>query len=243
MHFTFSKHAIQTLICIYEKYPECYDSNLPAYRKKHIKRTKMQQIHDEFKEVYPEATLEDVQKKIANLRTQYFNESKKRRKSMLSGNGQDDIYKPSWWCFDLLTFLVVNNARENGESNLPPQEEEKIYVDEKSWEEDIKIQMLNSDPLSPVPLSSSSSAGCSFQNMEREQSIYDSNSIPEPRAIKKSHSSENLLPAATEAFETDLFVQWKSTLQCIQTDLLVEWKAILQRIQELDLLELPEDNR
>uniref|UniRef100_A0A6P7H568 Uncharacterized protein LOC114346252 n=1 Tax=Diabrotica virgifera virgifera TaxID=50390 RepID=A0A6P7H568_DIAVI len=48
---------------------------------------------------------ETVTRKINSLRTVYRKELKKVKASATSGTGEEDIYKPSLWYFDLLEFL------------------------------------------------------------------------------------------------------------------------------------------
>lgn len=118
MVFVFSREAIKELISLYEQNPELYNSSLPDYKKKVVRQKIWDKILVQFQALFPEATKEDIQKKMTNLRTQFFTELNKYKKSLLSGSGTSDIHKPSWWCYDLLMFLNANNPVEEGESNL-----------------------------------------------------------------------------------------------------------------------------
>ena len=53
----------------------------------------------------PALTLEIVMKKINILRSQYRRELKHITVSRKSGAGAEDVYIPTLWCFDMLTFL------------------------------------------------------------------------------------------------------------------------------------------
>nr|CAI5849370.1 unnamed protein product [Callosobruchus analis] len=43
-------------------------------------------------------TVEDVRKKIKRIRTQFFHEESKKRKSMASEAGAQDLYTTTLWC-------------------------------------------------------------------------------------------------------------------------------------------------
>ena len=48
---------------------------------------------------------EDVKKKIDIIRNQHRQEMQRARNSVKAGAGAQDIYSPSVWCYDLLSFL------------------------------------------------------------------------------------------------------------------------------------------
>lgn len=60
---------------------------------------------DKCKEVDREATKDTVAKKINSFRTIYRKELSKVKTSMRSDAGAEEIYRPSLWYFDLLSFL------------------------------------------------------------------------------------------------------------------------------------------
>lgn len=80
----------------------------------------IKRIQEEFNEkfLFVDVSVEDIRKKINNLRTQFFAELNKVKKSMVSGTSADDIYIPTLWCFDQLAFLDVGNPVRQSESNL-----------------------------------------------------------------------------------------------------------------------------
>lgn len=75
---------------------------------------------NEFLSCYGEthATFEDIKKKINSVRTQFFSELNKVKKSIVSGAGADDIYVPTLWCYEQLSFLNDSNETRESESNL-----------------------------------------------------------------------------------------------------------------------------
>jgi hypothetical protein len=60
---------------------------------------------EKYKEVDASANKETVTKKINSLRTVYKKELAKINKSIKSGGGENNIYKPTLWYFDILDFL------------------------------------------------------------------------------------------------------------------------------------------
>lgn len=78
--------------------------------KDYCNRDKKKCAYDKLLVVYkllkPEATEEDVKKKINTLRSNFRKELKKIYESKRSGAGTDDIYQPSTWLFEELTFLA-----------------------------------------------------------------------------------------------------------------------------------------
>lgn len=63
-------------------------------------------------------TVGDVSKKIHGLRTTFFNELSKVKKSKASGVSADSVYSPKWHYFDLLQFLNDGAVVLQGESNM-----------------------------------------------------------------------------------------------------------------------------
>jgi len=59
-----------------------------------------------------------MRKKINGLRTQYANEKNEVKKSMVSGAGTEEIYKPTLWCYSLLSFLDESNPVRESQSSL-----------------------------------------------------------------------------------------------------------------------------
>lgn len=120
MAYNFDKEKTKVLITIYEKYPDIYNVHREIYKNKTNRQMKLTQILNEFKIYYPEAdvTLLDIKRKINGLRSQFFAELAKVTKSITTGSGTDDVYRPSWWCFDLLKFLETSAVTRGSTSNF-----------------------------------------------------------------------------------------------------------------------------
>lgn len=77
-----------------------------------------------YKEFDPSADRNTVVKKINALRTVYKKELSKVNKSEKSGAGADDIYKPTLWYFDLLSFLNDQDSARPSRSTMNDADEE-----------------------------------------------------------------------------------------------------------------------
>ncbi|GLV34025.1 hypothetical protein CBL_05045 [Carabus blaptoides fortunei] len=62
--------------------------------------------------------VDEITKKINNLRTQFLEVEKNRKKIIPSGSGADAKNVPSWWLYNDLLFLLPFCKRDKGISNL-----------------------------------------------------------------------------------------------------------------------------
>jgi len=84
-------------------------------------------------------TIDVIKKKIASLRTQYSKQINKIKKSKSSGVGTDDIFKPTWWLFEELSFLAPHVVSRKGESSISKNiGVAKSYVDMSSTSQNMK---------------------------------------------------------------------------------------------------------
>lgn len=71
--------------------------------------------------MFPEASKDDVKKKFNSLRTNYRKELKKHLQSMKSGSGTDDIYHPTLWYFNEMSFLQDQETASDSQSSMDTQ--------------------------------------------------------------------------------------------------------------------------
>lgn len=95
----------------YESLPVLWNSRLQEYKNKVRRNKALVELLESYKKLNPQATKEDVKKKINSLRSNYRKELKKILQSQRSGASTDEVYKPCSWVFYALTFL--------GESEVP----------------------------------------------------------------------------------------------------------------------------
>lgn len=88
----FTPDAVKNLIMWYEQHPVLHNTRMKDYKNKSIRRQHFLKITEEINEIIGEPslpiTVQDVQRKISEIL--------KVKKSMTSGAGTTEIYKPTW---------------------------------------------------------------------------------------------------------------------------------------------------
>ncbi|XP_074038616.1 uncharacterized protein [Leptinotarsa decemlineata] len=126
---------------------------------------------EKFKEIDSTANRETVVKKINSLRSVYRKEVAKCNKSNRSGAGEDEIYKPALWYFDLLHFL--NDQETPRKSRNTMIENDESEVDEPSEQMEGDVHTSSADALSaeaPATPLSEASTSCSNATLSRNTS-------------------------------------------------------------------------
>jgi len=76
-------------------------------------------ICNRYKDITGQSLTTDIaKKKINNLRSQYLDHLNKIKHSKSSGASTDDIYKPTWWLFEDMSFLNPHTAQRKRESSI-----------------------------------------------------------------------------------------------------------------------------
>lgn len=75
------------------------------------------------KEKFPNANKDFVVKKIHTMRCSFRRELKKVINSLRSGSGTDEVYVPSLWYYDLLSFIADSEMPRKGTSNIDEEDE------------------------------------------------------------------------------------------------------------------------
>lgn len=117
------------LINLYEMHPNLYNVSDTNYKIRTKRQESLKAIRAVLFENEYDFTIEDINKKIHGLRTQFFKEYGKIKKSTVSGCGTEDIYVPKLWCFNLLHFLKNSNLIIPSESNLILLDNENKTID------------------------------------------------------------------------------------------------------------------
>ncbi|KAK5644286.1 hypothetical protein RI129_008131 [Pyrocoelia pectoralis] len=87
------------LIELYEKETCLWDIISPEHKNS---QTRLDALNSIAKEL--QVDVANVEKKICNIRSQYFRELAKMKKTR-SGSATESIYKPTWYGFTMLSFL------------------------------------------------------------------------------------------------------------------------------------------
>lgn len=98
---------ILEFINLYKSLPALWDAKCREYMNKRLKSNSYNLLLDKYREVHPEATVEDVKKKINILRTNY-------RREIIRRENSPEIQAKLWW-WDAMSFLpkdagIVNKS-------------------------------------------------------------------------------------------------------------------------------------
>ncbi|XP_076061488.1 uncharacterized protein LOC143037246 [Oratosquilla oratoria] len=91
------------------------------YMDKEKKNIAYEVLAEKLRERYEEATVDDVRKRINNMRSVFRKEMKKVNASMKSSARHEDVYVPQLWYYNLLLFL---KDQEIAKSSVPSLDEE-----------------------------------------------------------------------------------------------------------------------
>ena len=96
---------IRQFIDLYKSMPSLWQLKSAEYMDRGKKDSAYKELLQLCQSVCPEAILNTVKTKIANLRTVYRKETKKIKDAQKSGAGVNDLYVPKFWYFELLHFI------------------------------------------------------------------------------------------------------------------------------------------
>lgn len=119
-----SHNFLEEFIEMYKSFPCLWQVKNKDYSDRNKKNVAYEELIKKYKEIDTMANKETVTKKINSLRSVYKKELKKVRASEISGTGEENVYKPSLWYFDLLDFL--------NDQDVPRMPRETINNDEES---------------------------------------------------------------------------------------------------------------
>ncbi|XP_031327793.1 uncharacterized protein LOC116159041 isoform X2 [Photinus pyralis] len=145
------KAEIEELIIMYQGKPVLWDVKSNIYKNRVKKQDAYQEMAEEFN-----TTVEEIQRKIHNLRNQFNSEFKKSKKKQ-SGQGTDELYVSKWPYYNLLLFLqgssecktATGNFEKDATENNTPSDNQGIITLEQSAEEnrsDATPKSQNNEP-------------------------------------------------------------------------------------------------
>ncbi|KAK9738854.1 Alcohol dehydrogenase transcription factor Myb/SANT-like [Popillia japonica] len=188
MPFQFDRKATERLIILYEQHPNLYDITSTNYKNKVMRTESYREIAaDMKKELNIHVTYHDINKEIKNLRTQYFVETNKIKKSEVSGASTSNIYRPSWWCYKELSFLAGSAPERRSESNF--DDGMNIEDDEENTE------LLYEGPVDEI------NVDLEMENESRTSTPSTSTSLRKRKRIDKDDTS-TLLASAVSALNS-----------------------------------------
>ncbi|XP_063534742.1 uncharacterized protein LOC134744756 [Cydia strobilella] len=103
------REFIKECIKLYRSLPSLWNVKSKVYYDRQRKKKAYAVLLTKYREMFPEATREDVKKKFNVLRTNYRKEFKKYLSAMAAG----ESYSPSLWYFNELDFLYDDESSED----------------------------------------------------------------------------------------------------------------------------------
>ncbi|KAK9738201.1 Alcohol dehydrogenase transcription factor Myb/SANT-like [Popillia japonica] len=142
------------LVLLYELQPVLYKQNLRSYHNQLLRHKALEAIKEDLQCTFKEqCSIEEILKKINNLRSQFLEVTKKKKVippsgSVIppSGSGAEDCVKPNWWLYDSLTFLLPYTKKLKGESNLNVPSSQKLLPNtQETTVEIIDLEAVSTD--------------------------------------------------------------------------------------------------
>lgn len=119
MSFSDNKKFWTEFIELYRDQRSLWDVKSKNYCNKHIRKEGYAVLIEKTKELYPESDEKFVKSKIESLRASFRRERKKTEQTKnRTGSGRDDVYEPTLWYYDLISFISDQGNVRKGLSSL-----------------------------------------------------------------------------------------------------------------------------
>uniref|UniRef100_A0A6P7GIB1 Uncharacterized protein LOC114343021 n=1 Tax=Diabrotica virgifera virgifera TaxID=50390 RepID=A0A6P7GIB1_DIAVI len=106
----FNRQFWTELIELYRENSCLWNSTSKDYTNKWKRQASYEKLLEKLKAVNPTATLDNLKKKIGNMRTAFQREFKKVQASKETGTNTDDVYEPTLWYYDLMSFITQSDG-------------------------------------------------------------------------------------------------------------------------------------
>lgn len=120
------KTFITDFIEVYRRHPALWNTKSDLSKNKHLRTKGIEELIKVCQGKCNGADEAFVKRKINNLRTAFRRELNKVRSSKSTGTSADDIYVPSLWYFDLMSFTTEDETGRLGISSLDDGMEFKV---------------------------------------------------------------------------------------------------------------------
>lgn len=118
------KQFLLEVIDLYRQLPALWKIKSDDYSNRNKKDQAYESLLEKYRERYKEATKDELKKKINSLRTNFRKELKKIKDSGKSGTATDEIYEPTFWCFDALKFLSDQETPSQSKTTITLETQE-----------------------------------------------------------------------------------------------------------------------
>ncbi|KAK4320874.1 hypothetical protein Pmani_008314 [Petrolisthes manimaculis] len=130
------RKMMMEIIDVYRSLSALWKIKSDEYSDREKKADAYKILYGKYKEHYPNATLEEMKKKINTLRTNFRAELRKVERSEKSGAGTEDIHVPRLWYFDAMLFLRDQETPAPSTSSIMVPEESHEGQKENDTEQD-----------------------------------------------------------------------------------------------------------
>ncbi|XP_022908175.2 uncharacterized protein [Onthophagus taurus] len=207
MSFNDNKKFWSEFIEIYRDQRSLWDVKHKNYSNKHLRKEGYTALIDKTKEIFPDCEEKFVKAKVESLRASFRRELKKVQSSKRTGSGQDDVYEPSLWYYDLMVFTSDQEVARKGVSSLEKRKRDEVPLEdeEESGEDKLEERVTTLDDSSrgfEASVPTVSSAQC--VTLSDSSAPSTSAACTQKRATRKKRNvsaldkkQENFLDAAT----------------------------------------------
>ncbi|CAK1582960.1 unnamed protein product [Parnassius mnemosyne] len=126
---------LEEFIEIYKSEPCIWRLKDKEYHDRNKRAAAYEKLIIKLRELEPNATKEDVVKKINALRSNVHREKRKVEESTKSGASGDEIYKPSLWYYDMFEFLGDQDIPRTSQSNIDEADQIEEIADARDSNE------------------------------------------------------------------------------------------------------------
>lgn len=109
---------------MYQLHTCLWNTKAKEYSDRNLRNEAYGELVNKCKEKFPNANKDFVVKKIHTMRCSFRRELKKVINSLKSGSATEEVYVPSLWYYDLLSFIADSEMPRKGTSNLDLDEED-----------------------------------------------------------------------------------------------------------------------
>lgn len=125
----------EEFINMYRQFPCLWDVKCKNYADRNLRNTAIEELVEKCKEVNHSANKDFVMKKIHNFRCGFRRELKKIKESKTTGASADDVYVPSLWYFDIMSFITDSETSRKGVETIETETEGQDIINNNDSED------------------------------------------------------------------------------------------------------------
>ncbi|KAF5281591.1 hypothetical protein FQA39_LY17763 [Lamprigera yunnana] len=217
---SWSREEVICLIEEYRKWPNLYTVKSVNCKNRNLRKTALESIENSLKKSKPNITSTEIQNKFQSLKQNALKEYKKWKNSYKSGAGEDKVYEPSLWYFQIISFVIADNVPRESQDTLDGTENTKTQIQEfdsvmdpsinehESEYEEVYSGIVSPDgsvSLEGVPfVSNNEKRPHSAMSVPVDSVTTICAQLPKERMIKNSNTKYNINDFKKEDFKTML---------------------------------------